>query len=392
MRGMKIVVLTTDNREPFKEYNRPEPYFGPAPDALLQGFAALPKEVEVHVISCLQKPASFPEKISENIWYHGLHVPKIGWARTGYLGCVLEARKKIHEIKPDLVHGQGTERDCAISAVLSGFPNVITVHGNMNAIEKLLRARFGTFHWLQARIEDFTLPQTYGIICISDYVTNLVAKYGTKTWPVPNAIHKMFFDFPKRENAPLKKPLLINVGVINERKRQQELLKLLESLRLEGLDFDTLFIGFLPPFPYPAKFKEMLEETKRRHGGFEYIPKLDNESYCDLYDRASAMIHFSNEESFGLTFAEAIARGLYLFASDVGAIRDIAQGVEQVQIFNLDNWNGLKNSLRQWLTSGAWKQPRPASPPQEFIERYHPVSVARKHLEIYRSVLEGKAG
>ena len=37
-----------------------------------------------------------------------------------------------------------------------------------------------------------------------------------------------------------------------------------------------------------------------------------------LFDRASAMIHFSSEESFGLTFAEAVARGLYLFASDVG--------------------------------------------------------------------------
>ena len=63
--------------------------------------------------------------------------------------------------------------------------------------------------------------------------------------------------------------------------------------------------------------------------------------------RASAMIHFSSEESFGLTFAEAIAQGLYLFASDVGAIRDIAKGVERVQIFDLKNWDGLKNSVRQ---------------------------------------------
>jgi glycosyltransferase involved in cell wall biosynthesis len=385
---MRIVVLTTDNREPFKDYSHPTPYFGPAPEALLQGLAELPKEAEVHVVSCLQNPALRPEKIAENIWYHGLHVPQIGWLRTGYQGCIRAARKKIREINPDLVHGQGTERDCAISAVLSGFPSVITIHGNMNAIAQLHRASFGSFWWWQARLENFTLPRTKGIICISEYVANLVRKYGTKIWLVPNAIHQMFFDFPRQESAPLKKPLLINVGVISERKRQHELIKLLESLRAEGLEFDTLFIGISSPFPYATTFKTLLEEANRKHGGFQHIPKLDNQSFCQLYDRASAMIHFSNEESFGLTFAEAIARGLYLFASEVGAIRDIAQGVDRVEIIGLDKWDELKKRVRQWITSGAWKQPRPASPAEEFVQRYHPVAVARKHLEIYRSVIE----
>jgi hypothetical protein len=78
---------------------------------------------------------------------------------------------------------------------------------------------------------------------------------------------------------------------------------------------------------------------------------------------------------------------LYLFASEVGAIRDIAKGVDRVEIIDLNKWDELKNRVRQWITSGAWKQPRPASAPEEFVQRYHPVSVARKHLEIYRSVI-----
>lgn len=385
---MRIAFLTTDGREILKRYDWPKPDFGTAPAALLEGFAALPGLVEVHVVSCLQKPAPFPEKIADNIWFHGLHVPKLGWLRTGYLGCIRAVRKKIREIKPDLVHGQGTERDCAISAVFSGFPSVVTVHGCMNALADLHHARIGSFHWLQARVENVTLPRTRGIICISDYVKNWVSRYGTKLWLVPNALQKMFFDFPRQESAPLPKPLLINVGVIGERKRQHELIKLFASLRMEGQDFDALFIGALPPSPYSTTFTMMLEEANRKHGGFQHIPRLDNQSYCRLYDRASAMVHFSSEESFGLTFAEAIARGLYLFASDVGAIREIAKGVDRVQIIGLDNWDELKSRLRQWMTSGAWKQPRPAGAPEEFIQRYHPVSVARKHLEIYRAVIE----
>ena len=384
---MRIAILTSDKREHDKDYANSKASFGAAPEALLQGLAAVP-EHEIHVISCTQQPMRSPEKLADNIWFHCLHVPKFGWLRTGYQGCIRAVRKKIREIKPDLVHGQGTERDCAISAVLSGFPSVITIHGNMNAIAQLHRASFGSFWWWQARVENFTLPRTQGIICISEYVANLVRKYGTKIWFVPNAIQKMFFDFPRQESAPLKKPLLINVGVISERKRQHELIKLFESLRMEGLDFDVLFIGILPSFPYSTTFTSMMEEANRKHGGFQHIPKLDNQSFCELYDRASAMVHFSNEESFGLTFAEAIARGLYLFASEVGAIRDVARGVDRVQIIGLNDWDGLKNRLRQWISSGAWKLPRPARPPEEFIDRYHPVSVARKHLEIYRSAIK----
>ena len=103
------------------------------------------------------------------------------------------------------------------------------------------------------------------------------------------------------------------------------------------------------------------------------------------------MIHFSAEESFGLTFAEAIARGLYLFASDVGAIRDIAKGVDRVQILGLNDWEGLKRAVRQWLVSGGDRLPRPANPPAEFVQRYHPKFVAQRHLEIYREVLQQKS-
>jgi glycosyltransferase involved in cell wall biosynthesis len=354
---------------------------------LLQGFAGL-AELEIYVISCTQRPMQSPEKLADNIWFHSLHVPKIGWLRTAYQGCARATRSLLRKLQPDIVHGQGTERDCAISAVLSGFPSVITIHGNMNALEKLHRARFGSYLWLAARLENFTLSRARGIICISDYVKNLVGKYGALTWIVPNAIQRMFFEFPKGEKSAPEKPLLINVGVISERKRQQQILTVLESLREKGLDFDALFVGRSSrSSPYAKRFDEMIATAQEKQRGFEHIQSLDDTSFCQLFDRASAMIHFSSEESFGLTFAEAIARGLYLFASDVGAARDIAAGIERAQIFSANDWSALEHGVREWLSSGKWKQPRPEKPPAEFTEKYHPASVAQRHVEIYEEVL-----
>ena len=384
---MRVAILTTDMRESVPGCTDPQPRIGIAPKALLQGFAQLP-EVEIHVVSCLKQPLRSPERIADNIFYHGVVAPRVGWMRTFYQGCIRATRKKLREIRPDIVHGQGTERDCAVSAVFSGFPNVLTIHGNMNALAKLHRSRMGSFYWLAARIEDFTLPRTGGIICISDYVKNLVERYKVQTLMVPNAIQQMFFDFPKEETPPRERPLLINVGVISERKRQQQLLAVLESLREQKLQFDTVFVGVSDATAlYAKKFRAMLETANRKHGGFEHIPKLDDASFCRLMDKASAMIHFSNEESFGLTFAEAIARGLYLFAADVGAIRTIAKGVERVQIFGLDQWAEVKDAVQKWLVSGEYRKPRPQNPPPEFVQSFHPASVAKRHLEIYREVL-----
>jgi hypothetical protein len=153
---MKIALLTTDNRENDRDYGRSEPAFGTAPEALLIGFREIP-EIEVHVISCLQKAVSSPKNLADNIYFHGLFVPKLGWLRTGYQGCVRAVRRKLKEIQVDIVHAQGTERDCAISAVFSGFPNVLTLHGNMRLLAKLHRAKPWSYLGLAASFEHLAL-------------------------------------------------------------------------------------------------------------------------------------------------------------------------------------------------------------------------------------------
>src|SRR5437899_5736932 len=147
---MKIAIVTTDNRQNVRNYSLPAPYFGTAPEALLQGFAALP-ELEVHVLSCTQKPMKSPKKLADNISFHSLYVPKAGWMRTSYQGCIRAVRRKLKVIKPDIVHGQGTERECAISAVFSKFPNVVTIHGNMEELARLFKVQMGSFGWLAAQ-------------------------------------------------------------------------------------------------------------------------------------------------------------------------------------------------------------------------------------------------
>ena len=189
---MRIALLTSDNRDVHRDYRGDVPHFGAAPTALLEGFARI-SSAEIHVISCTRQPMRSPTKLGNNIYFHSLHVPRLGWMRTLYQGCISSTRRKLWEICPDIVHGQGTELDCAISAVKSGYPSVITIHGNMGAIARKFKARIGSFHWLAAMLENWTLPQARGVFCNSQYTESLVRPRNPRTWTVPNALRSSFF-------------------------------------------------------------------------------------------------------------------------------------------------------------------------------------------------------
>lgn len=379
---MKIALLSTDNRDHNKHYDLPEPLIPPPQEALLQGFATQ-KNVEIHVVSCTQRPMVSPAKLAANIWFHCLHVPKIGWLRTGYQGCIRAVRRKLQEIQPDIVHGQGTERDSAISAVFSGFPNVLTIHGNMKAIAELHHARPGSFHWLAAKLETFALGRTDGVFCNSGYTEKQVAPRAKKTWNVPNALRQDFFT-PRTQTPRPSRPVFLNVGHMERRKQQCELIEVARRLHQRGLKFEFQFAGKrILNTDYGTEFARRLAPAERE-GYARHLGVLPTQDLIAAMDAASALIHFPTEEAFGLVVAEALARNLKFFGAATGGVVDIARGIEGVELFPAQNFTDLENALARWLDSGC---PQPQNADQAMREHYHPEVVARRHLEIYHEVL-----
>jgi len=382
---VKVVVLTTDNREPFKQYERSEPYFGTAPEALLQGFAQCPRVVEVHVVTCTRRPVRAPEKLADNIFFHSLLVPKIGWMRTLFQGCIRSIRKKVREIQPDIVHGQGSETEAAIAAVFSGFPNVITIHGNMAELARLFRSPIGSYGWLAGKLENFALKRTAGVFCNSAYTEALVRPRAQKDWRVPNALRAEFFQPPTAPPPP--RCQLLNVGVICPRKRQLELLGMAEQLRTLGLDFHFHFVGEIPSGDaYAKNFLERIRPLQAA-GAASHSPPMDTARLMTEFDRSHALVHFPTEEAFGLVVAEALARGAKLFGARVGGIMDITAGVAGAELFPADDWSGLTGGIAAWLRGGFGRSTEGA---RIMEERYHPQVIAQRHLEIYRGVLAAK--
>lgn len=380
---MRVAITTTDNREQFKKYDLEAPWLSSPIEVLLQPFQAA--GIEVHIVSCARRRMRSPERLGPKIFFHSLYVPKWGWLRTGYQGCIRATRKKLREIQPDVVHGQGTEHDCALNAVFSGFPNVVTIHGNMAEQARLFRPPVGSYGWLTARLETFALKRTLGVFCNSLYTEQLVKPRARRVWRVANALREPFFSPPSAPQQPVRCTLL-NVGYPGPRKRQLELLDVVNELRLQGLSFEFQFVGDIQPtHPYGVTLLERVKPLEKE-GLVRCLGVKTANELVRMFDAAAAMVHFPMEESFGLVVAEALARDLKLFGSHLGGIADIAGGVPGVELFAVNDWRGLTSAIAAWIRVGF---PRAQGAAQLMRARYHPEVVAKRHLEIYQEVLRG---
>lgn len=376
---MRVCVITTSGRDLTKRWEESSPGLGTAVEALLQGFRNHPR-LEVHVMMAVRNKARDPW-MENNIIYHEIKTPGWGMMKSLYLGSALSTRRVIQRIKPDIVHAQGTERECAVCGILSGYPNVLTIHGNMRSMAALNQTRFPQFEWIAGRLESWSLPRTGGVLCNSAYTESLAAPHAKQVWRVPNAVREDFFK-PQPNRGKNAFPVLLNVGVVSPHKRQVEILEMARELYTRGGRFQINFIGSCDETPYGHRFLEMLSECAEfaRH-----TPHMQTGDLIARFDAADALIHFPEEEAFGLVVAEALARNLRFFGARLGGVVDICEGVEGAGLVDGEDWNGLRAMIEEWIVEGF---NRPTTASLVMADRYHPKVVAGQHFRIYREIMD----
>lgn len=375
---LKVGFLTVDNREYHKDYQTPTPHFGTAPQALLQGFANLP-EIEIHLVACLKQPVPHTPKLAENIYYHPLLVPG-PWTRTLYSECVRATRRKLQQLQPDIVHAQGTERDCALAAVHSGFANIVTIHGNMREVAKALRAPLFSFHSLQTLLESWAIKRTIGVLCLTNYAREQVKDRTPRTWILPNAVNETYFHL---ERPAQPAPEILCIANVDARKNQNFLIRALDPIAAAN-KLRLTFLGMgTPGNPY---FEEFLALVKSRPWcAFEGFKKGK-----ELHDRlrsARIVVLPSLEENCPMVVLEAMAIGVPVAAARSGGTPDLIDDGVNGLMFDPTDAEGLRTAvLKLWHDAGA-ANAMAAAGKKRALERHHPKPIAEKHIEIYRDAL-----
>ena len=103
--------------------------------------------------------------------------------------------KELATIKPDIVHGQGTEGEYALTAVTSPYPDVITFHGIMERVHEVSPPPFFSLSHVPRWSEKIVAGKARHVISISSEVENFLAKHHSqaKTYRIANAMAPCFF-------------------------------------------------------------------------------------------------------------------------------------------------------------------------------------------------------
>ena len=376
---MKIVQITTDNRNQERNYDHVDPYFGTAPAGLIDGFSLL-DGVELHVISCTSVRMRSPEQIAPNVYFHQPYMPKIGWGRTAFLGCAWAVRKLLHEIKPDIVHGQGTERDCAMAAVLSGFPNVLTIHGNMRIHAARPEQRGNKYYKMAAALETFCLKRTSGVVAISSYTRELVQDLTPCTWLLPNAVDRRFFEVhPTQSDVPK----ILFVGSLDPRKNPLGLLQACAPLLRDGKCTLSLAGQFHAESDYGKEVMTLIDSLP----GISLLGFLGRDALAAEFGRSSMLVLPTFEDNCPMVVLEAMAAGLPVAASRVGGVPDLVDHEINGLMFDPNDHADVKGCIEKLVRDPETRASLGTAGRIIAHERFHPKIIASEHLKIYREVL-----
>jgi glycosyltransferase involved in cell wall biosynthesis len=374
---MKIAILTVSHRDADKTWTGAAPALGTAVQSLLSGFRYFP-EHEIHVLMAMRRNVR-PSRREGNLVYHDVPVPSWGMLKSAYAGAVLSFRRYLAKLCPDVVHGQGTERECALAASFSGFPRVITIHGNVRLIARVFRSKPFSHMWCAARLEEFALPRANGVICISDYTRRAVEDLAKRAWLVPNAVDESFFSV-KRTPGPAT---VLCVGNVDARKSQNEFIEALVPLaKLRTLR--VVFLGHCSDDKYGKRFRRLVSE----HPWCEYDGLVPHERLLNYMSQASLLVLPTQEDNCPMVVIEAMAAALPVIASRVGGIPELIQDGATGSLHDPDNMESFRHKIAEWLDQPGVAAHVAEKARQEAERRFHPREVAREHIRIYCDLLK----
>jgi glycosyltransferase involved in cell wall biosynthesis len=362
---------------------------------LASGLAGL-GEFEVHAAA------------SERFWRDP---PKRGWraqwgactahyrcspARLPHVVCAWTAdaayvRWQIRATGARLVHAHG-QVGYTIGAIRSGVPHVVTPHG-MFRREKRARAdapamsreRLREVLWVST--EDWCLAHAEHVVAISPYVRRLIApRTRGRLHEIPNPVDASFFAAPR--SAGPREPILLTVGWLNARKRQELIVRALPLVRERVPGARLRIVGNVEATEHGqlARMRRLVTELGLRDA-VEIRQQVSHEQLLEEYRAAAAYVHAAEEESSPMAVAQAMAAGLALCAVDIPGLRHLLREGETGLYAREPTAESLAQAIVKLLENPDMTRSLGERAARAARTRFHPAAVTAATSELYRDVL-----
>ena len=252
MRVAMLVVDANDVRgSSMRRGAAPSPVVHPAIEALWEGLSER-QDCRVEVLFGRNQPAQAVRPKKGSVSFREVPYQRLGGflPGAGFLGRRKSLLRALSGSPPDLVHGQGSERESALVAVSSCAPGVLTLHGLMGEVAEMSGNRTQWHYRVAGWIEKCAVKKARGTIAISPYALRIILGMTHQCRLIPNAVREIFYELPARAQAS-GKPRILFVGNLTPVKRPEWFVRAVQLLWEEGLDFEArMLVMGDPQHPY----------------------------------------------------------------------------------------------------------------------------------------------
>ncbi len=354
---------------------------------LLPHLARIP-DLDLHLISCIQELKH--EVVTE---YAGATIHYLpGQSRLGHAtDHVLEQMRiisRLRDLRPDLVHAHGTERNAA-AAQRSGFPAIITVHG-IRYREVVLFGGLKGFlrRWTTVRLEKRVLGRARHIFVIADYVRQAIAALtSAELYPIANPVDSDLFRIESTDDGST----ILSVATIQPRKGLVHLVEALAIVRRKIPAARLRIIGKILVPDYARQLESRIAELGLQDA-IEFGGFVPDEELREAFSSCAAFALCSIEESSPVSIAEALTLGKPVVATRVGGIPDLVSDGETGFLVSFGDVEAIAGSLGRLLEDTDLRKKFSKAARTRAERDFHPEAIALRTASIYRQVIEAYGG
>lgn len=306
--------------------------------------------------------------------------------------------RELAKIKPDLVHGQGTEAEYAFTAVTSPYPHVITFHGIMHRVHEVVPPPFLSSQHVARWLEKLVVQRAQDVICISNAVATFVHERNPRVrcHLIPNAVAPCFFTAVPSLPSPTAPPSLQFVGSLYRLKGLHDLVEALPLVsRRLGQPVRLRVVGPAPASATGADYVRQLRlraEALHVAQQIEWLGAQTETEVADALAQSDVLVLPSYEENAPMCVAEAMAAGVPVVATRVGGIPQWVRDGEDGLLVEPGDTAALADALTKTLTDDALRRRMGRAGRAKAMKNYTPRIVAEKTLAVYAQVLATGCG
>lgn len=303
-------------------------------------------DLDLHILTISNSVKNDKVIKKENITIHYMSSPKLPRFITSLTVDQYKILRKLRELKPDIIHAQGTAPIYGFSASLASKKYLLTVHGIVQKESRTWSGLVGfTKGIVYRKMEKRALKHAQQIIAVTPYVKKTVEPYcNSYIHIIPVGLSDEYFEIKNKE----KKGRLLFVGGIEPRKGLMSLLRAIKILKEKGCTVDLHIVGRVRKKEYFERLNQYIIENGLRENikfeGFLSKDELKNE-----YAECSVFVLPSKEESQGLVLVEAMAAGKPIVATNVGGIPYVVDEGKNGFIVNYGESEDIAKSILQLL-------------------------------------------